>query len=90
MDSLAALLNFDTAMRGAGLDYPVINQTGLTGAYHVQLEYAKRDAPAPQATDAIPAPSVFTAIQKLGLKLEAGKGPRQYLVFDHAERPSEN
>jgi uncharacterized protein (TIGR03435 family) len=90
MDSLAENLNFDTAIRGSGLDYPVINQTGLTGAYHVQLEYSKRDAPAPQATDAIPAPSVFTAIQKLGLKLEAGTGPRQYLVFTHAERPPEN
>jgi uncharacterized protein (TIGR03435 family) len=90
MDSLAKFLDFDNRALDSPLDSPVLNQTNLTGAYHVQLEYAKRDTPAAQATDATPAPSVFTAIQKLGLKLEAGKGPRKFLVFDHAERPSEN
>jgi uncharacterized protein (TIGR03435 family) len=45
---------------------------------------------ATQETDPALGPSIFTAVQKLGLKIEAGKGPRQFLVFDHAERPTEN
>jgi uncharacterized protein (TIGR03435 family) len=69
-------------------DTPVLNQTGLSGYYHIQTEFLN-----PQVTtaeDGAPAQSIFSAVEKLGLKLEAGKGPRQYLVFDHAERPSEN
>ena len=75
----------------AGLDAPLLNKTDLTGAWHVQLQWANQTlSPATQETDAPLGPSIFTAVQKLGLKIEAGKGPRQFLVFDHAERPSEN
>jgi uncharacterized protein (TIGR03435 family) len=28
--------------------------------------------------------------QQLGLKVEAGKGPREFLVVDHLEKPPEN
>jgi uncharacterized protein (TIGR03435 family) len=34
--------------------------------------------------------AVFAAVQKLGLKLVPAKGPREFLVIDHVERPSEN
>lgn len=37
-----------------------------------------------------PGPSVFTAAQELGLKLEAGKGPVEILVIDHVEHASNN
>jgi uncharacterized protein (TIGR03435 family) len=78
-------------MKSAGLDAPLINKTNLTGAYHVQLEWVNQTlASATQETDAAAGPSIFTAVRKLGLKIEAGKGPRQFLVFDHAEQPSEN
>jgi uncharacterized protein (TIGR03435 family) len=36
-------------------------------------------------------PELLAAIQKqLGLKLEPGKSPVEYVVIDHVERPSEN
>ena len=36
-------------------------------------------------------PSLFTAIQEqLGLKLESSKGPVEFIVIDHVERPSGN
>lgn len=41
--------------------------------------------------DVSPTPSVFASIQKFGLRLEARRGPVEYLVIDHAERiPTEN
>ena len=42
----------------------------------------------PSAPD--PGPSLFTAIQELGLKLESGKGPVEVLVIDSVEKPTEN
>jgi uncharacterized protein (TIGR03435 family) len=36
------------------------------------------------------APSLFAAIQDLGLKLEARKAPMKVLVVDHAEKLPEN
>ncbi len=76
---------------------PVIDKTGLTGAYDFTLEFAPAQAPRAANDDpgALPsepgAASIFTAIQQqLGLKLEAGRGPVQIFVIDHIERPSGN
>ena len=35
-------------------------------------------------------PSIFTAIQELGLRLEPTKGPVEFLVIDHIEKPAPN
>ena len=85
------------------LDRPVVDKTGIKGTFNIHLEFAVDEStprflpgadpqmqPAPSSND--PAgPSIFTAIQKeLGLKLDAAKGPREFIVIDHVDRPSEN
>ncbi len=69
---------------------PVIDQTGLKGAYNFTLSYSPEQPAAPDApaeTD----PPMFTAIQQqLGLKLVPSKGPVEVIVIDHIEQPSAN
>jgi uncharacterized protein (TIGR03435 family) len=73
---------------------PVIDKTGLTGKYDFKVQWVPDesqpnsggDAPPPDATG----PSIFAAIQELGLKLEAIKGPVEVLVIDHVEKPTGN
>lgn len=85
------------------VDRPVINKTGIPGKFDIQLEFAvdestPRFLPGGDMAQTIvqpsndPAgPSVFTAVQQeLGLKLDPTKGPGDFLVIDHVERPSAN
>jgi len=66
-------------------DLPVIDQTGLEGAFNLKLKWTLENA----KTDS--GPSIFTAIQEqLGLRLQSRKMPIEILVVDHAQRPSEN
>ena len=82
---------------------PVVNKTGLSGEYDVELEWTPDSGQAagpiggaPTAGDAPPpvdssGPSIFTAVQeKLGLKLEGTKAPVKMIVIDSIEKPSEN
>jgi bla regulator protein BlaR1 len=79
---------------------PVIDKTGIKGMFDFQFEMTRDNAPgddtaAPAATTAfIPlsdyAPSVLRAVAAFGLKLEPAKGPVEFLVVDHVEKPSEN
>lgn len=63
----------------------IIDKTGLTGNYQVDLTWAWDDDP--NATG----PSLFTALQdQLGLKLDPAKAPVDVVFIDHIERPSEN
>ncbi|HWE51355.1 MAG TPA: TIGR03435 family protein [Bryobacteraceae bacterium] len=70
------------------LGRPVLDHTGLTGKYDINLRWTPDDGE--QKTDPS-RPSLFTAVQEqLGLKLESQKGPVEILIVDRAERPSEN
>jgi uncharacterized protein (TIGR03435 family) len=63
---------------------PVVNQTGLSGRFDVELSFTP-DQTAGPASDAI---SVFTALQEqLGVKLESARGPIEVLVIERVERP---
>lgn len=83
------------------VDDPVVDMTGLTGAYQVSLEVptvrqmraAQNASPATAgvASDPDGGVSIFASVQKLGLALEHRKAPVEYLVVDHAEKvPTEN
>jgi len=70
---------------GMLLDRPVIDKTGMTGYFQIQLAFSPADSAGPDS------PDVFQAVQEqLGLRLVPAKGPVDVLVIDHIERPSEN
>jgi uncharacterized protein (TIGR03435 family) len=75
---------------------PVIDQTGLTGKYDYNLEFAPENAPPPDAgaapASSDPAPTLLLAVQdQLGLKLDAKKLPVDIVIVDHIEKiPTEN
>jgi uncharacterized protein (TIGR03435 family) len=82
IDSLVSVL-------GNGvIDRPVIDRTGLTGKYDMRFvatpAFIRQNQP--ELTDINP----FSAIQELGLKLQAQSEPMEILVVDHFEKPSAN
>lgn len=78
------------------LDRDCLDKTGIAGIFdiHFDIDVQSLMADVPQgATD--PDPRVITdafraALSKLGLKLEPAKGPAEFLVIDHVEKPSDN
>ena len=84
------------------LDTRVADRTGIKGTFDIHLDLDFNDlftrfdrqtiggdaAERPDRTDPIGA--LRTAVRKLGLRLEAARGPQTFIVIDHVERPSEN
>ncbi|HEY3839169.1 MAG TPA: TIGR03435 family protein [Bryobacteraceae bacterium] len=68
----------------------VIDRTGLAGPFdiHLELETAAPDSADPGGAASDPLPVAMR--QQLGLRLVPGKGPVEFLVIDHIEKPSEN
>jgi len=74
---------------------PVIDRTGLPGYYDFTLSFMPE---LPQGFDKanlppefLDRPSIFDALKaQLGLKLEAQKGPVEYYLIDHVEKPEGN
>jgi uncharacterized protein (TIGR03435 family) len=72
------------------LNRTVVDKTGLTGIYDLDLKWSRDDVANPDPNSNAP-PTFFTAIQEqLGLKLQPAKGPVKTLVVDHIEMPSGN
>jgi uncharacterized protein (TIGR03435 family) len=61
------------------LDCPVVDRTGLSGSYDFKI-----------ANDSEELASIRGSLQRLGLKLEPGKGPVDAIVVDGAQRPTPN
>ena len=77
----------------------VIDRTGITGKFVFRLEYAPDEnthcvlpgCSVDTNSDIPPAATIFAALeQQLGLKLEPIKGPKEHIVIDRVEPPSEN
>lgn len=67
----------------------IVDKTGLTGKYNLQLKWTPEDAPPSTASDA--PPDIFTALrEQLGLELKPSKAPIEIFVIDHVTMPSEN
>jgi uncharacterized protein (TIGR03435 family) len=85
---------------GDFLDRPLIDDTGLTGTFDLELQFAALRSSLPGASvpgglgvaaDVDEIPNVFTAVQEqLGLRLESRRGVAQILVIDNVSAPSEN
>ena len=69
------------------VDRPVINRTGVPGAFDFDLSYTVLDPGA--APEAAAAPSIFAALrEQLRLRLEPDRAPVDVLVIDRAEPPT--
>jgi uncharacterized protein (TIGR03435 family) len=86
-----------TSLLALALGSTVVDKTGLTGSYDIDLTYTP-ERPLPEGVN-LPGPppdpngpSIYTALrEQLGLKLESQKVQEEVLVIDHVERePSEN
>jgi uncharacterized protein (TIGR03435 family) len=68
----------------AYLDHPVVNATGLEGAYDFSLSWTDRSRVLAKSDDPTGGLTVFEAIDRqLGLRLEMQKRPMPVLVIDH-------
>jgi uncharacterized protein (TIGR03435 family) len=79
------------------MDRPVVDMTGLSGGFHINLDWAPDDMRSTPGGDegkvaeGAAGPTVFTALHEAGLKLESRKAPVEILVVDRAEKvPVEN
>jgi uncharacterized protein (TIGR03435 family) len=72
-------------MQLRGVDLPVVDRTGITGTFDIELKSA------PAAARDADTPALFNLIEEqLGLQLKSAKAPIEILVIDHVERPSGN
>ncbi len=87
--TMAALAELLPQVAGVYIDHPVVDKTGLTGAYDFQLDWmgkAQYFAARKNPGDGPQPVSIFDAIEKLGLKLEPGTHPTQVVVVDSVNR----
>jgi len=84
--SIAFLAGSLTGPLGA----PVTDGTGLTARYDIDLKWSPDVGQAATTASDPTGPSIFTAIQELGLRLEPKKTSIELFVIDSIEKPSSN
>jgi uncharacterized protein (TIGR03435 family) len=91
--TMAALCDFLQELAPRDFPFPVVDQTGLRGAYDFTLDWTPTSRIGADAPPAEPTgPTIFDAVEKqLGLRLENRKLPLPVIVVDSVERgPLEN
>ena len=72
------------------LGRPVLDRTGLEGAFDIDLTYSP-DNPSIDTSGAPNAPALMAAVrEQLGLRLESSRAPVEVLVIDQIRPPTEN
>jgi uncharacterized protein (TIGR03435 family) len=83
-----------TALSTFVTDRMVIDRTGLAGRYDFEIRWTPDNVQAQSTAPGTPtrdAPSLFAALpEQLGLKLEAQRGPVEFLVIDSIDKPTPN
>lgn len=88
----AVSLEMFSRVLGRRLSRPVVDRTGLTGSFDLDLRYRAEPSGPPAGTDPsadADAPSIFTALQEqLGLRVVNGRALVDVLIVDALERPT--
>jgi uncharacterized protein (TIGR03435 family) len=87
--SMPMMMLANALTRAAGR--PVTDKTGLTARYDIDIKFTPETvSAAPAAADPTGLPSIFTAIQELGLRLEPNKASIELFIIDSIEKPESN
>jgi uncharacterized protein (TIGR03435 family) len=93
----ATMAEFASVLQHGPVDRPVVDKTALSGRYDFDLDWAPNEdefsgmmSTRPPLADDSAKPDLFAAVQQLGLRLQATRGPVETFVIDNATRPSDN
>jgi uncharacterized protein (TIGR03435 family) len=88
LDLEACPLSILVGLLSSSLSSHVVDKTGLVERYDIQMHYR---SPSKTSVTEDEYPSIFAAVEELGLRLEAKKEPVEVVVVDAIDRvPSEN
>ena len=90
--AMYATMNSTAAILSNLVDRPVLDRSGLDGHYDFRMKFdpstTRVYAGQPASRVGPDAPSIFAALQDVGLKLEPRRAPVDTLVIDSAQAPS--
>jgi uncharacterized protein (TIGR03435 family) len=90
MEQIASLLGGFAGFLGGRDPRPILDRTGLSGKFDMNIEFVK-DSGGPGTDSDVSGPTFTAALKnQLGLKLVKQTGAVPVFVIDHIERPSEN
>jgi uncharacterized protein (TIGR03435 family) len=87
----ATAIMWSAELFSASLDRPLVDRSGLSGQFDIDLKWTNEVPTIPGAGTADDRVTLFTALrEQLGLKLEPIKAPIDVIVVEGIERPTQN